>query len=122
MEATLISHADGREFIRMGECDGCKRHGVTQAQCCTFLAMPTARRLTQDEAHWAELHPGILVQDNHMVVNVACSALTADGLCSLFGSPERPAMCERFPELPEQVPVGCAYTFSAPMGAKGLLP
>mgnify|MGYP001571890559 CR=1 FL=1 len=107
MEAALITHADGRRYIRTGECDGCK-HGRV-AQCCTFLAMPMQRHLSADEARWAELHPGILVQDNFMVVNVACSALTDDGLCSLFGSPERPAMCERFPELPEQVPEGCAY-------------
>ena len=35
--ADLITHADGRKFVREGECDGCARPGLTPGQCCTFI-------------------------------------------------------------------------------------
>ena len=112
MDADLISHADGRRFIREGACDGCKRHDVKLAQCCTFLNLPLQRALSDDERMWVELHPGLEVKAQTVNFNVACSALNEDGTCSLFGLPERPAMCVRFPELPEQVLEGCAYSLT----------
>lgn len=72
------------------------------------MVLPLARAWSPDEAHWASLH-GITVEGNTATLNVACSALTKEGRCELFGKPERPAMCDRYPEMPEQVLAGCAY-------------
>lgn len=112
-EAALIEHADGRTFLRQGECDGCAREGVPAAQCCTFMTLPLARPLSEDETRWAELHPGVTIEGSLARISLTCSALV-DGRCTLFGSPERPAICERYPEMPEQMSVlaGCAYTFT----------
>ena len=103
----LIAHADGTTYLRGGECDGC-RSGVV-AQCCTHLMLPLARSLSPDEQRWVELHPGLSVVGQNVRIDTPCSALH-EGLCSLFGSDDRPAMCVRYPELPEQVLDGCAYT------------
>ena len=107
MMATLVEHADGRKFVRTGECDGCATHAV--AQCCTFMVLPLARPLSEDEAYWVGLHPGVTAEGNQLRIDSVCSALV-DGRCSLFGSEERPAMCERAPELPQQLLPGCAYS------------
>lgn len=103
--AVLIEHADGRAFTREGECDGC----AGTAQCCTFLMLPLSRNLSDDEQRWVALHPGLSVVGSSIRFDVACSALH-EGRCSLFGQPERPQMCVRYPELPEQVLAGCSYT------------
>ena len=108
MVSVLIEHADGRKFLRHGECDGCVGREV--AACCTFIALPLVRKLSADEQRWVELHPALDVVGQSIHYNVACSALEA-GRCTLFGQQARPAMCERYPELPEQLLAGCAYTF-----------
>src|SRR3972149_7149506 len=100
---SLIEHADGRKFIRIGECDSCRT--TKPGQCCTFVQLPLARMLSTDEVKWVELHPGLRVSGQSIRIEVACSAL--DGaLCSLFGKPERPALCERYPEEPAQLLAG----------------
>ena len=104
MVADLIQHADGRTYLRTGECDGCKG----KATCCTFLMFTLQRPLSEDEARWANLHPGVHVEGDSLRLDIACSALV-DGRCSLFGSEERPAMCVRYPELPQQLLEGCSY-------------
>lgn len=109
VRADLIRHADGRQYLREGECDGCV--GRKPAQCCTFVALPLARHLSADEQRWLELHPGLITDGDNIVINIACSALV-DNRCALFDQPERPAMCQRFPELPGQVLDGCAYTLT----------
>ena len=105
----VIAHADGHVFIREGDCDGCWRDGVAFAQCCTFIALPLSRRLSEDERRWVELHPGLTIEGHSVRIEVRCSALSDDGSCLLFGTTRRPAICERSPELPEQVLPGCAY-------------
>ncbi len=101
----LIEHADGRTFVREGECDGCGG----EARCCTFIELPLARALSEDERDWAGLHPAVSSDGSTIRIDAACSALQ-DGRCALFGDPERPAICGRSPELPEQVLAGCSYT------------
>lgn len=108
--AALITHADGRVFLREGECDGCQRPGVKAANCCTFMVLPLARSWSADEASWAALH-GVKVEGATATLQIACSALSEDGRCGLFGKPERPAMCNRYPEMPEQLLEGCAFHF-----------
>ena len=129
-------------------CAQCSDRGM----CCRYVELPVdtrvdkttfllARKLTDDEIRWVNLHPGIAVATKAndpelqalvgMVVSVAdpdswkwlkympekvirietkCSALTDEGRCSLYGTAERPEMCERWPDDVEaQAPVGCAY-------------
>lgn len=74
------------------------------------MELPLARALSDDERHWVELHPGVSVVGQSVRINTPCGALVNDA-CSLFGDPARPEMCGRYPELPEHVLPGCAYTF-----------
>lgn len=106
-EAVLISHTDGRSFIREGACDGCV--DSVPGKCCTYLELPLARQLSDDERRWVELHPTLSVVGQSIHIDVACSALH-EGKCELFGKEERPQMCVRFPEQPDQVIAGCSYT------------
>ena len=101
----MISFPDGTTYRRTGECDGCGG----KAPCCTYVKLPLARGLSEDEMRWLDLHPGLSVEGQAVRIEVPCSAL-ANGRCELFGTPERPTMCERYPELPE-MDSGCAYTF-----------
>ena len=79
-------------------------------QCCRYIELPLARGLSADEGRWVELHPGIHMVDAQTIhINVACSALTPEGLCSLFGTDQRPEMCAQWPDDLAQVPQGCVY-------------
>ena len=111
VNAVQIMHADGTLFERQGECDGCNRPGLRPGACCTYLELPLARALQPDEIRWAELHPGVNITGSgtYVRISVTCEALTPEGRCDLFGSPLRPALCERAPEMPGQVIAGCSY-------------
>ncbi len=113
--AQLIEHADGRTFIRTGECDGCVQ--TVPGYCCTFMSFELSRKLSADEAHWASLHAGVRVDGSTLTLSIPCSALTTEGRCSLFGLPTRPEMCERYPELPAQVLDACSYKL-VPVGTE----
>ena len=106
---SLITHADGRVYLRSGECDGCIT--TRPGRCCTFIALPLARAMSSDEVRWIELHPGLSVQGQTIQIETACSALEG-GRCALFGKPERPELCERYPEQPNQILAGCRYTLT----------
>lgn len=97
--------------MRTGTCDGCQRPGVTPGQCCTYIQLPLARNLTQDEKLWVELH-GLKMIGKDVRIEVRCQALTTDGRCSLYGKPERPQMCSDWPDHPDQLPQGCSYAFA----------
>lgn len=87
-------------------CDRCSDRGM----CCRYIELPLARPLTEDERNWVELHNGMVVNGSTIHMNIACSALTEEGLCSLYGTEARPAMCGIWPDAPEvQAPAGCAY-------------
>ena len=92
-------------YRRTGECDGCGG----KAPCCTYVKLPLARELTSDEVCWVELHPGLKVEGQSVRIDVACSALVG-GKCALYGEPERPEMCGRYPEV-AGLDEGCAYKF-----------
>ena len=110
MLADRIAHADGRVFLRMGECDGCAH--TAPGQCCTFVRLPLARSLTEDETRWVHLHPGLTVIGQTIDIQAACQALD-HGRCTLFALPDRPTLCGRYPEQPDQVLDGCAYELVA---------
>ena len=90
----------------MNICSRCSDIG----QCCRYVELPLARFLTRDERKWVELHPGLsMTAANVIHIEVNCSALTEEGLCSLHGTDARPEMCAVWPDALEQVPAGCAY-------------
>jgi len=113
--SSLISYPDGTTYRRTGECDGCV--DSLPGKCCTYVKLPLARELTPDEVKWLELHPGLSIDGTAVRIEIPCSALK-NGRCELFGKPERPTMCERYPELPE-LDSGCAYTFERIKGRGG---
>ena len=88
-------------------CDHCTDRGM----CCRYIELPLARELSQDEMNWVNLHLGVSMKTAATVrIEIACSALTEDGLCSLFGAAERPIMCSVWPDdVENQAPPGCAY-------------
>ena len=103
----LISFAD-RTYIREGACDGCPKN---PGACCQFVVLPE-RPLTADELNWLRLHDGaeaLMLAGARGRIDIPCSALVG-GVCSLYGSEQRPQMCVRYPEIPEQLIEGCAYT------------
>ncbi len=106
-----------KTYRRSGDCDGCRRPGLTPGQCCTYLKLPLARELTPDEKHWVELHPGVRIVGQNVQIDIKCSALE-DGRCTLFGKSERPELCSRYPEHPD-LDMGCSYTFEKVSGDGG---
>ena len=97
----------------MNICQRCSDLG----QCCRYIELPLLRSLSRDEVRWVNLHEGVSIKDGsydgypcHVVrFEVACSALTPSGLCSLFGTSDRPEMCVTWPDDLAQLPKGCAY-------------
>jgi len=83
--------------MRTGECtSGC-------GACCRFLRLQVNPQYLEvaDARHWIELH-GIRLDRGEegatwAHIPLACSALTEEGLCGLYGTPERPLTCETFP-------------------------
>lgn len=88
--------------------------------CCRFLWLevnPVYLR-DADTAVWVRLHGIDLIEREGRTlarVPLACTALDAAGRCSLYGQPERPATCARFPVTPAAL-LGverlCTYTFT----------
>lgn len=119
MTQTTITGPDGvqRHFTRMGECNRCGR-------CCEFITLqvPPEYLSNADIRRWIELHGIRLSERDGGVfarIDLPCSALTEEGLCSLMGTPERPALCSHWPATPamlaglEEV---CSYSFERQPG------
>lgn len=117
--AELIVFPNGTTYRRTGECDGCRRPGLRTGQCCTYVMLPLARGLNEDETRWLRLHHGMDIFETaegfSVKVEIPCQHLTEDGLCAVFGSEHRPNMCALMPEWPGHldglVPGSCAYSF-----------
>lgn len=110
MRGDLITFHD-RAYLRTGQCDGCIKS--IPGACCRYLVLPE-RPVSADELAWLRLHPGaeaMYAEGKTGRVDIPCSALV-EGMCSLYGLPERPQMCDRYPELPEQLIEGCAYALT----------
>ena len=95
-------------YRRFGDCDGCAS-GPVQAACCRYVQVPE-RDLSGDELHWLALHGLDATVERNVRLEVPCGALTEDGRCSLKGLPDRPLVCDNYPELPGLDPV-CSYRF-----------
>jgi len=98
---------------RQGECTvGC-------GACCRLLRLqvPAEYKTNPDIRKWVELHGVRLVNlDGGTFAMLAspCSALTEDGLCGLYGTPERPDLCSHYPASPAAllgVEEVCTYSF-----------
>ncbi len=100
---------------RVGECDSCGG----RALCCTFLRLqvPPSYGSDPDIRKWVELH-GVRLIDHDggtfAMLPQRCSALTEEGLCSLYGTSERPDLCSQWPASPAAllgVEDDCSYKF-----------
>lgn len=96
-------------------CDGCCDVGM----CCRYVELPLARPLIPDERRWVELHEGLRMKGARTLrIDLACSALTPDGTCAVYGSEARPELCAIWPDDPlNQAPEGCK--FKEPVKAQG---
>ena len=87
------------QYVRQGECTvGC-------GACCKLLRLqvPPEYGSNPDIRKWVELHGVRLVNLDGGVfamLTLPCSALTEDGKCSLYGTPERPDLCNHWPMTP----------------------
>lgn len=103
---------------RLGECNGC-------AACCKFLLLQVnPAYMEPDRRKWIELH-GIRLHERDggiwAVINAACSQLTDDNKCGIFGQPERPQTCADFPSVQEDIDLidewagekVCSYSFAS---------
>ena len=88
---------------RVGECLGCG------SNCCSFAAIPVNldREQHADYLLWLSYHD-IEIKDIEGVGQLAilpiqCKQLQPDGKCALYGQPERPIMCERWPQQPWEI-------------------
>ena len=102
-------------MVRQGTC----QPDVCGSACCTFVMLDVNPLYRQDAdmLAWLALH-GVTVteQAGHTLARLplACTALGPDGRCTLYGRPERPALCSAFPMAPASL-VGldaCTYTFT----------
>ena len=98
---------------RMGECTaGC-------GACCRSMRLQVPPDYASpDIRKWIELHGLRLTQWNggtFVHLDVACSALTEEGMCSLIDSPDRPEMCSQWPATPaamEGLEDVCTFSFA----------
>lgn len=106
---------DGKTvWKREGKCDSCQRPGLAGGDCCRAIVLELAVPLTDDDVKWLEYHPGFrAVTSTRVRIETACSKLTDEGLCSVFGTEERPLMCRFLPMRPEHIQdvPQCLYTF-----------
>lgn len=105
------------EWMRSGSCDGCAA-GEIKGECCTKVAFPitpTAGRNPEVVKYFA-LH-GIEVKwwgDLPLAfVPLRCEALTTEGACSLYGTTDRPSICDEGPfnAWTAQLFPHCSYSF-----------
>ena len=99
------------------------RHGECKPDCgacCTSLRLQVPPEYSRDPdiKNWVELHGVKLVEldgGTFAMLRQPCSALTEDMKCSLFGTPERPALCSEWPATPAAL-VGvedvCSFSFA----------
>lgn len=98
--------------MRVGECTaGC-------GACCRSIRLQVPPSYSSpDIRRWIELHGIRLTQRDGGTfahIDVACSALTEEGMCSLMGSPERPELCSHWPATPsalEGLEDVCTFSF-----------
>ena len=92
-------------------CENCNIRG----KCCSYVELPLARKLSNDEARWVQLHEGLRIvkdsmsQGDAVRIEVQCSMLDTEGKCRLYNTSYKPHLCSIWPTSREQVPEGCEY-------------
>lgn len=91
--------------LPMAERTGTCQPERCNAACCRFLILDVNPiYLTDpDAAAWVGLHGIELAEHDGRVlarIPLACLMLAPTGDCLLYGTPERPALCEAFPQTP----------------------
>ena len=94
---------------REGECHSC-------GECCQTVNMTVVRDVTlRQHGNLEELelylsYRGIRVvgadekrNELYYSLDIPCSELTSDNRCRVHGSPEKPLICNRFPETKEDL-------------------
>lgn len=123
-EVIAVQDVSGAYHVRSGGCTiGC-------GACCEFLILPLDPRMRQadperleDFIYWAGLH-GVTIMESGdwwaARIPLRCEKLVedADGdkTCGVFGEPERPKLCVRYPRHPldlEGVAEVCTYRFDS---------
>ena len=107
---------------RTGVCNGC-------GACCRFLMLQVhPMYMEADKKRWVELH-GIRLQRNpdggvYAVIDAVCQHLTQENQCGIFGSDERPKVCDDWPFVQHDIDLldawagekVCSYTFASAEG------
>ena len=103
--------------MRQGECNSC-------SVCCRFLILQVnPAYMDADRRKWIEMHGIRLAERDGGVwatIDVACTHLTDEGKCAVFGTPERPQTCADFPIVRADIQLvdewvgerACSYTFT----------
>ena len=96
----------------LGDCNLCGLRGA----CCRFVLLAVHPvYMDADKRHWLELH-GIKVawRDGNAwaTIESACRELTDEGLCGIYGQPERPQVCSDFPFTAEDIGIVNAWAGS----------
>lgn len=96
-------------WVREGSCppERCK------GSCCHHLGMWFK---PPEDAEWLATRGLKVIEfDDRYLVEIpqVCPLLTVDGLCSIYGQPERPRNCEEWPLEPSHLLLddNCGYTF-----------
>ena len=104
-------------MMRTGECNSC-------AACCRFLILQVnPAYLDADKRQWIELHGIRLFEQDGGVwarIDAACTHLTNDGKCGVFGTSHRPQTCADFPSVQSEIALVddwageqvCSYEFA----------
>lgn len=112
-----------------------QEYAMETMQTHMLLAHPSYHDV-EDVRHWLELHgfsvgkegdesrisiPSDVLQarfrwtDHGVLVDLprVCSALGPDGMCTIFGQPERPQVCALYPQAPQDIELmGAVCTFA----------
>ena len=123
-EVIAVQDVSGTYQVRSGGCTaGC-------GACCEFLILPLDPRMRSadlgrlaDFIYWASLHGVQITESGDWLaarIPLHCEKLVVDEdgdkTCGVFGTPERPAMCARYPRQPlelEGVADVCTYKFDS---------
>jgi Fe-S-cluster containining protein len=103
-----------------------QRHGSCEpalcgSACCTFILLEVNPIYLSDPdtAAWVRLHGIELVEREGRTlarIEMRCTVLGESGRCLIYGQPERPQTCERFPMAPASLFMlenACTYSFRA---------
>mgnify|MGYP001605524450 CR=1 FL=1 len=120
MEKTLQTETPVviNNYLRSGGCSlGC-------GACCQYLVLPLDKRLLNntterldDFIYWAKLHGIEITNDGDWLaarIPLPCKELDQETLlCKLYGTPERPDICNRYPRSPADILniKDCTYEF-----------